>query len=242
MIFKKTWIEEYLVDHTNAWSKTTHRDRTSLFKALLDRVGKQTKPKDILQTLNSHYKPYSVQTIWMIMSHYYGWLIDTNKKRGENVFTKYRRRNAMLFKNKYTRKPVAVDFDEAARRIQHLEDGDVVRAAERMLRSGLRISELNTIQDGVVIGKGGRSRRYFGSDESNIDRSNSTIRAKLAEVGLKPHDLRKLFATKLAQGGFRPEDLMEVMGHSSYQTTLIYTQPQKDEALKKEISALVGGA
>jgi integrase len=66
----------------------------------------------------------------------------------------------------------------------------------------------------------------------------STFRYHLNKVGLKPHTLRKLCASKLArQDKIKEQDLLKVFGWASMETASIYLQAKNNE----ELAALMEG-
>jgi site-specific recombinase XerD len=165
---------------------------------------------------------------------FYQWLLDNGHKTGENHYAIFRRKNARLFKNTYQTSKPKISFEDAAKLINQLPESVHRNLALQILGSGERYSE--AIQRGgtEVVGKGSKRRATFRPQFAESDRTGSyaTFRRTLASIGLKPHDLRKLLATRLVERGMNEADLMEVMGWSSILTAKAYLQPKKAEKLK----------
>jgi len=60
-------------------------------------------------------------------------------------------------------------------------------------------------------------------------------------IGLTPHSLRKLFATKLVTSGMTLPDVCNVMGWSSMQTAMSYLQVSNETKLEDQIKRATCG-
>jgi integrase len=143
------------------------------------------------------------------------------------------KKHANKFKHAYQKKELEVTFEDAARKIESL-GGPAKRFAQDLLRTGLRISEIDSVVADRVVGKGGKVRKIFG-EVGKPTCSKSELRRALSKIGLRPHDLRKLFATKLAESGASPADLCKVMGWSDIKTSFVYLQSRDDERMSSFI-------
>ena len=93
----------------------------------------------------------------------------------------------------------------------------------------MRFSEFQTIEDGVVVGKGGRRREIYVTDlpRPKGDVSYGTFYRHLKEVGLKPHDLRKACLTRLVEQGANEFELCEIAGWRNLNTASSYIKANK---------------
>lgn len=231
-------IPKYLDDHKHAWSKTTMRSEASRMKRLGPLLSPHLDdPQTLYNLLVGEYKPYALLTLFTRLSHFYQWMIDEGHKDGPNAFARWKKRNAQLFKNAYQREKLEVTYDEAKELITGIPDQEARYAALNMLHTGVRIHELEKISGGEVIGKGGKRRKIYHKILPS-KASRDKIYAELKKVGLKPHTLRKLFATRLARAGARPEDLCQVLGWTSIKTAYYYLQPKKDDELRSLVESL----
>lgn len=220
-------IESYILSKKNAWSPKTlgsEMARLVVVAHLLDK-----EPEQLYEALKTHYKPYTLRTVFVRIAEFKQWT-------GDSSFKTFMKDNARLFKNNYERKPVGYSFKEAQERINQIENPHVKQIAQLMLSTGLRVHEAQAYDgSGAVIGKGLKKRPVFSSVRIEEKLEYHTIRRHLAKVGLKPHDLRKLAATKLAEAGMRNIDLMEVMGWSSMETASSYLQPSSLKHLEEQV-------
>jgi integrase len=173
-------------------------------------------------------RPYSRVTTWAQVATFWDWL-----SPGQNPYTEYRRRNRNLFKGAYEKRRVGVSYEEAKEKIAKIADEQTRRHAEHILGTGVRWCE--SVQEGdTVVGKGGKRRRIYSQagHSPSFDKSYRTFLRRLKKhTGLKPHDLRALFATRLAESGAKAPDLMAVMGWASIKTAACYLQPRQENEL-----------
>jgi integrase len=228
-------IEEYLASKKGAWSTTTIKSTSSrLIKAMLFISEDLHSFYDKL--LENGYHKYTIRQIFTQVASFYEYYGDLTVKN-------FIKKNALLFKNTYEKEKLSITFEEAVEKLNTLKNESVKRVAFAMLRSGLRAKEaLNYDGSGSIIGKGAKRRTVFIEDDLKKEGLNySTLYNTLSEVGLKPHSLRKLAATRLVDKGFREADLMAVMGWSSIQTASIYLQSTKDAELKNKVTEALNG-
>lgn len=136
---------------------------------------------------------------------------------------KYRRRG--VFRANFE-PPLLFDFETAKRKILTLENELIRNKALELLHTGMRFTESLTLNKGKIMGKGGKKREVLlpaslkgvKKYQGNYD----TFRRHLKRIGLKPHDLRRIFTTHQAKQGKSPYELMRILGLSTILTTQIY--------------------
>lgn len=220
-------LEAYLKDHETAWSPTTLKSESSRLRRALSI---SQVPSELYERLLKTHKPYTIKTTFIGLSRLEKWCAERGHIKKSMGFHEFVRKHRNKFKHVYDRVPVACTYDQALSRIGELRE-PYKTAAMELLKTGLRISEPARVAQGCVVGKGGKKRRVFGEITTVVPKS--TLHAKLQAVGLKPHDLRKLFATRLAERGAAPADLCRVMGWSSLETAYRYLQPKDDQKIEE---------
>jgi integrase len=233
----KELIEKYVQYQEHSWSETTRRSERYRLLAL-ESVLTGDLPAELWEHLEKNYSSYSRVTGWTRVVSFYDWLLESGHKQGTNPYRIWRKRNARLFKHCYERKFPSIDYREAHRRIETIADGEIRSACLALLEGGLRISEIHTYDPGTatVRGKGGKRRKVYCEPFASIGRSDAGLRASLALLGLKPHDLRKLRATELRKRGLKEEDFLKVFGWTSMETAKSYLRPMKDEELEAKLT------
>jgi hypothetical protein len=234
------YINEYVESMGNAWAETTKRSELHRLNAVKDVL--DGDPERLWNKLE-YMKPYSRLTTWTRVTQYWDWLMGERKtNETQNPYKLWRKKNARVFKNAYTRQKPEISFKEAEDRIKTIEDEDIRTLALQILHSGMRTAEVGSYKDGErdVVGKGGRRRRiYLHSSEGRVNDSVRywQLRRALAKVGLKPHDLRKIFLSRLVELGANEFELCEVAGWSSITTASSYIKVSKNrlEELVKRI-------
>ncbi len=224
MILTVEMVNKYIDTQVDAWSESSLKSERARLNAI---VGMDiSQPMELYKQIKSKYAPYTLKTIFIRLSEI------------NPVFKLFLKEKRKLFKNSYKREVVKLSLDDVRNRINNITDLDVRKTAEVLLSSGLRANEIRHIGGGQVVGKGSKVRSYFGSQD--IPKvSYMRLYRGLKSVGLKPHTLRKVFATRLAEAGFKPQDLCQVMGWSSFETAKWYLQPKDDAQLYKEITAAI---
>lgn len=196
-----------------------------------------------LQLRDSGIRPYTIKTIFTRLSDFRRWQIDSGTiKTRQNDYREFIVQNANLFKNAYEKEQLTITYSEALKKVRAIKDEAVREKAMQLLATGMRWTESFTLDSrGTVLGKGNKRRKIFNASmEINWKKSYTHFRETLKrETGLKPHSLRKLFATRLAQEGLREADLMSVMGWSNIQTAASYLQPIREKELQETISQIV---
>lgn len=235
----ETIISSYLDSKALAWEPTTLRSERYRLAAVASHLdGKATT----LWAALKDAAPYSRLTTWTRVAHMWQWAADKNLVSG-NDYRIFREENARLFKNVYERTKPTIGFQEASDRINRIAIGASRERALQMLQSGMRFNESGTFSEGSVRGKGGKRRRaYLPDDAGRVDSSvrYSAFRRHLAAVGLKPHDLRKLFLSRLVECGINEHDLREVAGWASIQTATSYIQANSSK-IADFVKASIGG-
>ncbi len=216
-------IEQYLADHKTAWAETTYKTERSRLMSVSGLI--KDGPEVLFEEVSKVMKPYSIKTLFIRIVKFETWVGKETTYR--DYLTKHRNR----FKHAYKKEDIDVSYDEALRRIDSLPAG-YREFAHGLISTGLRISEAYSVENGRVVGKGGKSRRVFGSVETN-GISKSAFAAALKAIGLKPHTLRKLCATRIADRGASPADLCRIFGWSSIATAYAYLQPADDNRLQE---------
>ncbi len=219
-------IEQYLNDHKTAWAETTYKTEWSRLMSVSDLLG--SGPEKLFETVSQKMKPYSIKTLFIRIVKFEAWV------GKETTYKDYLNKHRNRFKHAYKKEELDVTYDEAIRKIGSLPEA-YREFALGLIHTGVRISEAYSISNGRVTGKGGKSRRVFGSVATSGITRSSLARA-LKSIGLKPHTLRKLCATKLASNGATPADLCKIFGWSSIGTSYAYLQSQDDNRLQELMS------
>lgn len=221
-------IEAYINSKQNAWAPSTLASESARLYCLVHLIATM-QPACLHAALKTKYAPYTLKTVFTRIAEFKQFV-------GDNSYKEFMQSNARLFKNAYTKKTVGMDFTEATSRIAEIANEPVRKIAELMLTTGLRVHEAMKYDgSGEVIGKGLKKRPVFSNVRITEAPGYHTIRRELAKVGLCPHDLRKLAATKLADSGMRNVDLMEVMGWSSMETASSYLQTSATSRLAAQV-------
>ena len=230
MELTKELISNYIDSKNNAWSPATQRSERYRLQAL---IGVDVRnPELLFETLSTSHKPYTIKTIFIRLGELATW------QGLPNIYKTFMERQRRTFKNVYSREIIDADYSDVTARINLIEDEDVKKASSILLTSGLRAHELQTVEGARVLGKGLKERPYFGlQDIPKV--SYSRLYRGLRQVGLKPHSLRKLFASRLAQAGLKPEDLCKIMGWSSFETAKWYLQPKNNSELALAIQKAI---
>ena len=224
-------IEAYIKDKEFAWAPTTLRSesyRLSSLNLVLD--GDPHRLWEHLQSLSS----YSRITTWTRVCAFWEWMIMTGRISGPNSYKQWRAKNARMFKNVYNPTHPKLTFKEAVEKVNQLQGQEIRTLALQILGEGTRWSECQREGSGPIIGKSATARpRYRPTLEGAAFTGNyQSFRRALRRVGLKPHDLRKLCATRLVQEGLREQDLLKVMGWTSMETAKFYLAPKADAELR----------
>jgi integrase len=182
---------------------------------------------------------YSVVTTWTRVTDFWQFLLDSKLKEGTNEYAEFRRKNELQFKNAYRPKTCGLTYKDALEAIARISRESSRLKATQLLEGGLRFTESLEVKDGAVVGKGGKTRDVFVSSV-NLEVSYKTFLRDLHAVGLKPHDLRKVFLTALAQDGANEFELMEAAGWSSITPARSYINVNK-KALSERVKRIQEG-
>lgn len=233
LMFTKSNVSSYLSAHKDAWALTTMRSKTSLLNKMQSKFG-DCKSKKVIDYIESHYKPYSQKTNLIHLSAYVEWLKNNKKYEEENGFASRIRGASYKFKTAYEKRLPEISFKEAKEKINSIHHPEVRRLADILINTGLRVSELWKVDhaQGRVLGKGAKNRGFYGNHFEAPKISVTFLRTELAKYDLKPHDLRKLFATFLVNNNYPIHEVCAIMGWSSFETAQFYLQIRSKDKLK----------
>lgn len=230
-----TDIEKYIESQENAWTSTSFKTELSRLRAHSTLVTGQ--PSDLHEGLKRKgLSGSTIKTVFVRVADYWGWL---NRLRNEdNPYHLYMEKHARVFKRVFVKQVVNMSFDEALSKLEQ-----ATMAPERkaylvsLLNTGARVSELENVgADQHITGKGGKSRFVPDAKQQSMPCSHVTLWRELKRhVGLTPHDLRRLFATKMKQAGMDIKDIASLLGHSNIQTTFKYLQSETNNELAASV-------
>lgn len=233
-------IERYIDSKKSAWSPSTlnsekYRLRGVTQEQLADPAALFAYLKD-----ERKLKAYPLKTAFIRAGELVDFLMSEGKiPQGVNAVKLYMRENANAFKHAYAKKAVDVTFEEAAERINKMENEELRKKALQLLYTGMRYAESLTLNsENQVVGKGGWHREVPMAKDVPADgyeASYTTLYRHLKKLGLTPHMLRKLCATKLVELGAQEADLMKIMGWRSSQMASIYVQAKRERSLMTEL-------
>lgn len=230
-------IEAYIESKKYAWSETTKRSELYRLRAVQNYL--TGDPLQLWENIQNQ-KPYARLTTWTRVTQYWEYLLSKGLQNGQNPYKEWRITNARLFKNVYEKRQPAISFQDAKSRIEGLCNLAIKRRALEILSSGTRYCETENRPDGSsVIGKGSKRRIIFQQIIAGPDYkgSYSHFWRELKRIGLRPHDLRKIFLTRLVELGANPFELAEIAGWSSIETAQSYIKVN-DNSLKRLVSRI----
>lgn len=232
-------INLYIADHSLSWAPSTLKSEKHRLYGVADLL-----TGDAIQFwthLEATQKPYGRVTTWTRVVDFWTWMLDNHHTQGDNPYAAFRRKNARLFKNTYQTKTPEITFEEAIRRIKCITKSGDRGLALQIIGSGERYSE--SIQSGsnAIRGKGNKLRTTYRpeAEKENKQSSYASFNRSLRSIGLKPHDLRKLFASRLVEKGVKEADLLRIMGWSSMATAKAYLQPKNDAEIRNLIETTI---
>lgn len=218
----KDLIEAYLKDHESAWAPSTLKSERSRLTAIADHL--EHSPDIVFKYLQSiGQAPYTIKTTFIRIAALEKW---ANRPP---LFQTFLEKHANRFKHAYEPVRTDITYDRALGLIKSNLRGNEAAHALSLLRTGLRISESYQVSEEMVKGKGNKLRKVYGKIESTVPKS--TLSRKLKAVGLTPHLLRKLCATRLAEKGASAADLCKIFGWSSITTAYSYLEAREEERL-----------
>jgi len=229
-------ISEYINSKRMAWASTTCRAEHARLRAVAPLL---TGDAGYLYAEGIKlYAPYTLKQVFTSVGGLFAFLYPSEV----NPYKAFLVSHANLFKNVYVTEIVTVSFEEAVEAIKLIADSEIRQLANYILFTGLRAEEaLQYTGGGEVLGKGAKKRKVIevgAAYPSGHKVTYSRLHKALSAVGLKPHTLRKLYATKLANANLTASDLMAIMGWSNMQTASRYLQPMRDEQLKLQLKGI----
>lgn len=237
------WVDEYLATKKLAWARSSQKNER--YRLLLHGPRVLDEPAAVYQDLKERMKDHSIKTTFVRLGQFFQWLVDTDKiAPSKNPWKLFMKSHALIFKHAYRTERLKVTFDDAKRLIDAMPEDEYKAAAKQLLEGGLRYCELRTFDGQGVIGKGSKPRSVFlrdGLKDFRYHGSYSALYVRLKAIGLKPHTLRKLCATRFStEAGISDVDICEIFGWESIETSKKYRQPQRREylaaALQKAVS------
>lgn len=232
-------VDLYLESKELSWSPATFDSEAPRLKKLIRENEKRFNDPSALykKLLDQGKKPYSIKTSFIRLADFTQWLIENGyKDDSNNHFQRFITKHGNLFKNAYVKENLEITYEEALKRIDSLGCREIREKAYQLLQGGLRFTESLSLSSGHVKGKGGRRRRVFVSKQlqsAKLSCSYHTFWRALKEIGLKPHMLRKLAATKWAESGADTFKIMQLGGWKSVQTAAGYIQDFDQNTLQE---------
>lgn len=231
--------DKYLHEMSGAWAPSTYKSEASrlklIVKLMLSGAGRSGNALyDAL--MEQGLKMYAVKTSLIRASQFW----EYGKAQGHfvgdvaNPYKSEMRRKAFTLKTAYKKERLKFNYDQALAAICGLAEEDLRDFILAMLKSGVRFEEAFKVDlvNQRVIGKGSKERavvfEYYGTVPAK-----ARVRAALKQIGLKPHSLRKLLATKLSRTDMTHADIMAVFGWSSIKTADSYFQPLAEDKLRQ---------
>jgi integrase len=230
----------YLEDNKDRLAPVTLKNRKARLRKQLAKIeASGENPSLFFDLVKGDMSAYSLKTLMLEISNWYKWAVREGL-REENLWSREVAKRAQYFKGAYQPKRLEMTYDEVVKKIDQIEDNKVREAAREILRTGVRISEVRTASFDKVTGKASKVRKFYGDSRKFEGVSKHQIRRGLKKVGLVPHDLRKMFATRLARSGkFDDVTLCEVMGWESFDTARSYLQPEKQSEIANKIKDIL---
>lgn len=96
---------------------------------------------------------------------------------------------------------------------------------------------INAIKEYLKIRESDSEYLFVSRQSDRLDRTVINRHFKKYSNKITPHKLRHFFCTNAIENGFAVHEVANIAGHSSIQTTLIYTNPSR-EAMKNKIELL----
>ena len=219
-------IDKYIEAHILSWADSTLRSERSRLYAIASILdGDAEKLWNAL--IERHIGSYSRVTTFIRVISFYDWLIANGLFTKPNDYSDFQTRNRRLFKNCYQKQLPNCSYRDAMRIISGFSDSEVREAARLLLQTGVRVSEAFKIQDGAVVGKGGRRRAVHLSSNQKGLRFRSIyyrLQRTLKSSGLSCHMLRKICLSRVVELGATPFELCEIAGWASVNTAASYIQ------------------
>lgn len=121
-----------------------------------------------------------------------------------------------------------------------------LEAKELIVRNGkgdkqrtvyLNTKVINALKEYIKIRNSGSSYIFVSRQSDKVDRSVINKEFKMYSSKITPHKLRHFFCTNALESGFAVHEVANLAGHSSIQTTLLYTNPSR-EVMKNKTELL----
>jgi site-specific recombinase XerD len=229
-------VQQYISDHKLAWQPSTLRSEQHRLNGVVEEL--DGNPERLWNALEAKgMKAYSRKTTFTRVVKFWDWLIGEGVKDGPNPYKDWRKKHGRLFKHSYQPQVTGCDYQEAIQRINQIDSDRVREHASELLQSGLRFAESYARSGDRVVGKGGKMRKVYGSPSTLSRVSYGQLRRELSKLGLKPHDLRKIFLNEMVRRGAQPHELKELAGWSSIVTADSYIK-----ARSSRLEELVNGS
>jgi len=247
-------VLHYTMHASKGWSASTQVTAISKLRQAAKFLNKYGLEADKVYSAmqSSGYSAYTIKTMFTHIRGLMDYALHIGVYSGVNpfeIFVKVVAPNKFKTANVYKPKEVSLDWDAAVSAISSAAiDMDTKETCLYLLKTGLRISELYKIErDPVksekwfVKGKGGKIRPVlFAPPDGVILAPHTSVQAALKEIGLTPHQLRKLTATRLAEcGNIEVHELQQIMGWSSIATASIYIQRAKFDKLSDKLKGVL---
>ena len=234
-------LGKFLAEKSHTWSPSTLKSERARLRQVIPWI--KYGPQYVLEQCDKQKKkPYTVKMIFQRIAAFLDWA-----GCEDNPYRRFLEANPTFFRRSYdrlkdVRKLSQIRYADVIEKIKtsNLEE-DIKEHALKILTTGARYRESITHdKEGYVKGKGGKVRRLFLKGARQYTRSYTRFyRALKKEIGLTPHQLRKLMATELARNPeVSPRDLMEIMGWTNMITAGVYLQPRRESKLKKLVGEL----
>lgn len=239
-------IDAYIANRAKVdeWAESTQKSERYRLRAL-ESLSLLTTPDELWSSLTKDkgLKPYAAKTAMIRAGDFLEYLMGKGvvAKMDANPIRAWMRNPPKSFRTAYKPKTVMMTFEEAKERIHTIEDDGIRQKALQLLATGMRVTESDNVDDeGCVVGKNGEARevrmakRYTAE---KYDKHRATLWRHLKKVGLTPHMLRKICATKYAQMGCQEADLMKLMGWKTSSMATIYVQAQRQDEMAEKMEA-----
>ncbi len=215
-------IKRYLEEQRDVWSESTMKSEAARLNVIAPILnGDPARLWKFLQKM----KPYSRVTYWVRAVQVWSYLRPTEI----NPYADYRKKLKRQFSVAYTRRVPEVTFADVRARLQLIPDPEVRDKCLELLETGMRWTESQTLRNGEVVGKGGKTRKIFARYGGQGAASEWGVRQALKSLGLTPHGLRKIFGQEMVRRGANPYQLMKLMGWSNLNTAQSYIESNDAE-------------
>jgi integrase len=231
MLTKSYKIQPYLDSKEHSWAPTTHTTERSRLQHVARLLGgtvdemPAVEPTVLINALKRlGYTVYATKTTLIRVGELYAFNGDTSVKD-------WLKQNSRVFKAAYVPRKASMSFADAVQAIERLPTPQMQAFARGLLVSGLRISEAfkADLANGTVVGKGNRVRAVPNAEmvTATPGCSATKFRDELRKLGLTPHMLRKIAATRAVELGAREADLLAIFGWTNMQTASYYVQASR---------------